>query len=263
MDSSHAFTNSGLVDSRTAIPTTLRSFSRSLYARGQKSESPEAMTKVSMCSRRYASSSASMTSRMSAPFFPARVDGGTSMSSTPRSWRRCVAPEKRVQSAYERRNTTLPFSRSVSSAGCRSKVSGAMPVRVTRFSKSMNSAMRWSCGSRFMGLRRALGAVQEDRQPALVRVDGAQALGVVHGRDVHLARPELRVGDGHQVVAPVHERGHEAALPLQDGVERHRTVGGRDELVDEIRVAGAEVVRQVGDDRLLAGAPLDLVGERL
>src|SRR5512133_1727930 len=38
MNSSHALTKSGLVASRTAIPITVRSFSRSLYASGQKSE---------------------------------------------------------------------------------------------------------------------------------------------------------------------------------------------------------------------------------
>ncbi len=40
-----------------------------------------------------------MTSRTSAPFFPARVEGGTSIISTPWSWSSFVAPAKRVQSA--------------------------------------------------------------------------------------------------------------------------------------------------------------------
>src|SRR5512137_2704248 len=36
-------------------------------------------------------------------------------------------------------------------AGPKSKLSAEIPVRVTRFSKSTNSAMRWSCVSRLMG----------------------------------------------------------------------------------------------------------------
>ncbi len=98
MNSSQAFTNSGLVACLTPRPTTVLLFSRSLYASGQKSESPEAMTKVSMCSRTYDSSRASMTRRMSAPFLPERVEGGTSISSTPNSCRWLLASLKRAQS---------------------------------------------------------------------------------------------------------------------------------------------------------------------
>src|SRR6266446_2984299 len=81
---------------------------------------------------------------MSAPFFPARVEGGTSISSTPKSCSRRGASRNRDQSQYARRKTTFPFSRSRSIAGCRSKVAGLIPVLVTRFSKSMKRAMRLS-----------------------------------------------------------------------------------------------------------------------
>src|SRR5260370_19055718 len=81
---------------------------------------------------------------MSAPFFPARVEGGTSTSSNPNSWRPRLASWKRDQSQNARRKTTLPRSRRRSIAGCRSKAAGVIPVLVTRFSKSTKRAMRSS-----------------------------------------------------------------------------------------------------------------------
>src|SRR6266496_5712316 len=59
-------------------------------------------------------------------------------------------------------------------------------------------------------------AVEKDRQPPLIAVDGAVALRVVRAGDVQFARPELGVRDGHEVVAPLHQRRHEAGLAFQD-----------------------------------------------
>jgi hypothetical protein len=49
-------------------------------------------------------------------------------------------------------------------------------------------------------------AVEKDRQPSLIAVDGAVPLRVVRAGDVQFARPELGVRDGHEVVAPLHQR---------------------------------------------------------
>lgn len=49
-------------------------------------------------------------------------------------------------------------------------------------------------------------AVEKDRQPSLIAVDGAVALRVVRAGDVQFARPELGVRDGHEVVASLHQR---------------------------------------------------------
>src|SRR5882724_1745472 len=105
-------------------------------------------------------------------------------------------------------------------------------------------------------------AVEKDRQPALVGVDGAVALRVVRAGDVQLARPELGVRDGHEVVAALHQRRHEAGLAFQDGIVSHVTESQGHKLVDEVRIARSQVVGEVGGDRLLADAPLDLVSKR-
>src|SRR6266581_8042956 len=105
-------------------------------------------------------------------------------------------------------------------------------------------------------------AVEKDRQPPLIAVDGAVALRVVRAGDVQFARPELGVRDGHEVVAPLHQRRHEAGLAFQDGIVGHVTESQGHKLVDEVRIARSQVVGEVRGDRLLADAPLDLVGER-
>src|SRR5437763_4490503 len=110
-----------------------------------------------------------MTSRMSAPFLPARVEGGTSINSTPKSCNRRVASRNRDQSQYARRNTTFPRSSRRSIAGCRSNVEGLIPVFVTRFSKSMNRAMRRSLSLTM--LSSILRSATREQQPL---VDGAE-----------------------------------------------------------------------------------------
>src|SRR5215216_3653244 len=105
-------------------------------------------------------------------------------------------------------------------------------------------------------------AVEKDRQPPLIAVDGAVALRVVRAGDVQFARPELGVRDGHEVVAPLHQRRHEAGLAFQDGIVGHVTESQGHELVHEVRIARSQVVGEVRRDRLFADAPLDLVGER-
>src|SRR5499427_5245018 len=110
------------------------------------------------------------------------------------------------------------------------------------------------------GLRRAL---QKDRQPPLVGIHGTVSLRIVHGGDVQLARPELGIRDGHQLVAALHQRRHKAGLTLQHGVVGQVAERQAYQLVDEVRVARAQIVGEVGRHRLLASALLDLVGQRL
>src|ERR1700730_2670159 len=105
--------------------------------------------------------------------------------------------------------------------------------------------------------------IEEDRHPQLVRIHGAVSLGVVRGGDIHLARSQLGVRDWHQLVATLHQCRHKAGFAIQHGVVCHVAEGHAYELVDEVWVAGAQVVGEVRRDCLLAGAPLDLVGKRL
>ena len=51
-----------------------------------------------------------------------------------------------------------------------------------------------------------LRVVQEDRQSALVFVEGTVALGVVCCGNIQLARPEFRVRNWHHIVAAIHQR---------------------------------------------------------
>src|SRR5436190_10139930 len=125
-----------------------------------------------------------------------------------------------------------------------------------------NEAISRTAGAlRFGGARNRLNqstlrAVEENGKTALVGVDWAVTLRVVHREQVYLARPELRIGDRHQIVAAVHEPGHQTTLALQHRIERHRSEGQRDHLIDEIRIARAKVVGQVADDGVFLGALL-------
>jgi hypothetical protein len=58
-----------------------------LETSGEKSESPETITKVSTCALPWHSSMASTTRRMSALFLPDTLGEGISISSTAASWR--------------------------------------------------------------------------------------------------------------------------------------------------------------------------------
>ena len=83
MNSSQFSISSAEEDSRTPIAITDLLFSRSLATSGEKSESPERMTKVSRCSLDQQRSIASTARRMSALFFPERWRFGISIISIP------------------------------------------------------------------------------------------------------------------------------------------------------------------------------------
>ena len=87
MNSSQFSISKSDVEFLTPRPMTYLSFSFSLLTRGEKSESPEAMQKQSMCSFWNDMSMASTTSRMSAEFFPPTDFWGTSINSTAASWK--------------------------------------------------------------------------------------------------------------------------------------------------------------------------------
>src|SRR6516164_2158317 len=91
---------------------------------------------------------------------------------------------------------------------------------------------------------------------------GAVALRVVRAGNVQPARPEPGVRDGHKVVATLYQRRHEAGLAFQDGIVGHVTERQGYKLVDKVGIARSQVVGKVGDNGLLAGAALDLVGKR-
>src|SRR5438067_2350671 len=81
MNSSQLSINRSLDEFFTPTPMTYLSFSLSLETSGEKSESPEAITKRSMCSFEYDMSMASTAMRMSAEFFPEYDRPGISISS--------------------------------------------------------------------------------------------------------------------------------------------------------------------------------------
>src|SRR6267143_231653 len=128
-----------------------------------------------------------MTRRMSAPFFPARVEGGTSISSTPKSCSRRGASRNRDQSQYALRNTTLPFSSRRSIAGCRSKEAALIPVLVTRFSKSMNRAIRRSESATILSALVARGVVEGLAPGVALALDGVGRSAVAVAHDAAVA----------------------------------------------------------------------------
>ena len=81
MNSSQLSASRFEVDSFIPMPMTCLPFSLSLETSGEKSESPDTITKVSMCSLDQARSMASTTRRMSAEFLPVMLRRGISMSS--------------------------------------------------------------------------------------------------------------------------------------------------------------------------------------
>src|SRR5712672_3613835 len=129
-----------------------------------------------------------MTRRMSAPFCPARVDGGTSISSTPKSCSRRGASRKRDQSQYALRNTTFPFSSRRSIAGCRSKEAALILVLVTRFSKSMNRAIRRSESGTIASDLGARGVVEGLAPGVALALDRVGRSDVAVGDDAAVAR---------------------------------------------------------------------------
>jgi hypothetical protein len=104
--------------------------------------------------------------------------------------------------------------------------------------------------------------IEEDGHAQFVGVHRAVSLGVVGVGDVHLARAKLRVGDGHELIATLDQRRHQAGLAGEDGVIGHVAECDTYKLVDEIRIPRAQVVGEVRGDRFLAGAAMDLVRER-
>src|SRR5437764_5503656 len=182
---------------------------------------------------------------MSAPFLPARVEGGTSINSTPKSCKRRVASRKRDQAQYARRKTTLPRSRRRSIAGCRSNVEGLIRVLVTRFSKSMKRAMRRSLSLTMLSiLRSATGDQQplvdgaEDRRreeqthvPQIRQVDDLSFRGAEYPRDDDIVgaahdrrEPHRRSGCARRV-QPANERRIGTQLPTDPGEEPVGVVG--------------------------------------
>src|SRR3990172_2157120 len=141
MNSSQFATSSSEEEFLTPTPMTNLLFSRSLETRGEKSLSPEAITKVSMCSLEYDRSMASTTMRISAEFLPLYDRRGISISSMAASWKPRLYSVYFSQSAYARFTMILPFSTSRSRTRPTSNVL-YLASRAPRaiFSKSMKRA---------------------------------------------------------------------------------------------------------------------------
>src|SRR3972149_2558537 len=141
MNSSQFATSSSEEEFLTPTPMTNLLFSRSLETRGEKSLSPEAITKVSMCSLEYDRSMASTTMRISAEFLPLYDRRGISISSMAASWKPPCHSAFLPQSADPRVTMILPFSTSRSRTRPTSNVL-YLASRAPRaiFSKSMKRA---------------------------------------------------------------------------------------------------------------------------
>src|ERR1700682_6169489 len=83
-------------------------------------------------------------------------------------------------------------------------------------------------------MRRALRARQEDGQTDLVFVAGPVALGIVHGCDVDLTRPEFRIRDGLCRITAAANGHHDAVLAVLDAAHGHARESRSDHLIDEI-----------------------------
>src|SRR3970040_258567 len=141
MNSSQFATRSSDAELFTPMPMTNLCVSRSVETRGEKSLSPEAITKVSMCSFEYERSMAQTTMRISAEFLPLYDRRGISISSMAASWKPRLYSVYFSQSAYARFTMILPFSTSRSRTRPTSNVL-YLASRAPRaiFSKSMKRA---------------------------------------------------------------------------------------------------------------------------
>ena len=90
MNSSQLSRSSSEVEPFIPRPMTCLPFSLSLETSGEKSESPETITKVSTWGLLQARSIASTTRRMSAEFLPVWLRLGISISSMAASWKGAV-----------------------------------------------------------------------------------------------------------------------------------------------------------------------------
>src|ERR1700730_6912240 len=211
-----------------------------------------------------------MTSRMSAPFFPARVEGGTSISSTPKSCKRRVASRNREQSQYARLDNPVPFASSRSIAGCRSNVAGMIPVLVTRFSKSMNRATR-----RSFSLTMPFCTTSESASPDLPRRISTRRV-AVRPKSSDTARmpapPSVLVVDDHEDTRELYmtclSLGGFDVRGAADGAEGLAQV--RKHRPDLVlldfalpRMNGAEVLREIRGDPELSRTPVVLVSAQM
>src|SRR5689334_18963413 len=97
---------------------------------------------------------------------------------------------------------------------------------------------------------------QENRQPDLVFVTRPVPLGVVHDRDIHLTRSQLRIRNRRRRVAAAANGHHEAVLAAFDASHGHAGERGGHHLVHKVGISAAQIVGQVADDRFLARASL-------
>jgi len=78
-----------------------------------------------------------------------------------------------------------------------------------------------------------------------------------------LRGPSFGSGNRYGGVTAMADRHHQAGLVVLDAVDGHSGEGRGDQLVDEVRIAAAQVVGQVADDSLLAQLLLYFRGEIL
>ena len=82
-------------------------------------------------------------------------------------------------------------------------------------------------------------------------------------RDVDAARADLRIGQRRVDEVAALDRDHPPSHAVADEIDGHVREGDRDGLIERVRVATAQVVRQLARDRLMAGAVADDIGQDL
>ena len=127
---------------------------------------------------------------------------------------------------------------------------------MSALARAIRGAVRASSPRRLAGRAdrgASVEADQEHRVAQLSVVARPEPFRVVHRRDVHLPRPEGRVGQAGMGVLAVLDRHHPSGDATLDEV--HRDVGERrgHQRVERIGLAAPEVVGQLGRERLDAG----------
>ena len=92
-------------------------------------------------------------------------------------------------------------------------------------------------------------------------VQRPEAVRAVHGFDVHVPRPERRIGQGRVRVLAVPDGDHPPVQAAGEEVDGHVGKGGRNHLVERVRIAAAQVIGQIGVHRLDAGPLAQLIGQ--
>ena len=92
---------------------------------------------------------------------------------------------------------------------------------------------------------------------------GTVTLHIVHALDIEFARAKLGIGNRNVGVLPVLDGGQTSADALADQVHGNVGEGDGHDLVDGVGFSAAQVVGEIADHGLFAGAAMNLFAERV